>query len=44
MLAWVALGFVPMLGVLEIASRRFAKTGRTVLRTEIVGGESYIGI
>jgi hypothetical protein len=44
MLGWVALGFVPMFGILEIASRKLAKTGRTVSRTEIVGSESHIGI
>lgn len=43
-LGWIALGFVPMLGVLEIASRKFAKTGKMVLRTELIGGESHIGI
>ena len=44
MLGWIALGFIPMLGALEIASRKFAKTRKTVLRTEIIGGESHIGI
>jgi len=46
MLGWIALGFVPMLGALEITSRNIRKT-RTdtkVLRKEIIGGETLIGI
>jgi hypothetical protein len=39
MFGWIVLGFVPMLGGLEIASRKFGHTGKIVLRSAVVGGE-----
>jgi hypothetical protein len=39
MVGWIVLGFVPMLGGLEIASRKFGHTGKIVLRSAMVGGE-----
>ncbi|HEY7081210.1 MAG TPA: hypothetical protein VH500_16045 [Nitrososphaeraceae archaeon] len=46
MLGWIAIGFVPMLGALEITSRKIRKikTDTKILRKEIIGGETLIGI
>jgi len=43
-IAWVVIGFVPMFGGLELASRKLRNTGRMVLRADIRGGEYLIGI
>jgi hypothetical protein len=37
-IGWIALGFVPMLGGLEIASRKLHDRGKMVLRTYIKDG------
>jgi hypothetical protein len=44
MLGWIVLGFLPMLGGLELASRKFGRTGKVVLRTTVMGGEIPTGI
>jgi len=44
MIAWVLIGFVPMFGGLELASRKLRNTGRMMLRTNIRGGKYQIGI
>jgi hypothetical protein len=37
-IGWIALGFVPMLGGLEIVSRKVQNRGKIVLRTYLRGG------
>jgi hypothetical protein len=44
MIGWIVLGFVPMLGGLELVSRKLTDKGKIVLRTEMRGGEYLIGI
>jgi hypothetical protein len=44
MIGWLVLGFVPMLGGLELASRKRRHREKIVLRTEMRGGESLVGI
>jgi hypothetical protein len=44
LVGWIALGFVPMLGGLEIASRKLQNRAKTVLRTYIRGGGDPNGI
>ena len=44
MIGWIVLGFVPMLGGLNLASRKLTHRGKIVLRTEMKGGEYLIGI
>ena len=44
MIGWVVVGFVPMLGGLELVSRKLRHKGKIVLRTEMRGGEYLIGI
>jgi hypothetical protein len=44
MIGWIVLGFVPMLGGLELVSRKLRHKGKIVLRTEMRGGEYLIGI
>ena len=44
MIGWVVLGFVPMLGGLDLVSRKLTLRGKIVLRTEMRGGEYLIGI
>ena len=44
MIGWVVIGFVPMLGVLELVSRKLRHRKKIVLRTEMRGGEYLIGI
>jgi hypothetical protein len=43
-IGWIALGFVPMLGGLEIVSRKVQKRGNIVLRTYLRGGGDPNGI
>lgn len=43
-IGWLALGFVPMLVGLEIASRKMHDRGRMVLRTYIKYGEAHHGL
>ena len=43
-IGWIALGFVPMLGGLEIASRKLQYRDKIVLRTYIKGGGDRNGI
>lgn len=44
MITWVLIGFVPMFGGLELASRKLRNTSRMVLRTDNRGGKYQIGI
>jgi hypothetical protein len=44
MIAWVAIGFGPVFGGLELASRKLRYASRMALKTDIKGGESQIGI
>jgi hypothetical protein len=44
MIGWIVLGFVPMLGGLELVGRKLTHKGKIVLRTERRGGEYLIGI
>jgi len=44
MIAWVVSGFVPMLGGLELVSRKLRHREKIVLRTEMRGEEYLIGI
>jgi hypothetical protein len=44
MIGWVVVGFVPMLEGLELVSRKLRHREKIVLRTEMRGGESLIGI
>jgi hypothetical protein len=43
-IGWIALGFVPMLGGLEIVSRKLQNRGKIVLRTYLRGGGDPNGI
>ncbi len=43
MIAWIMMGFVPMLGGLELTSRKLRNSGKMALRTEIRGG-GFVGI
>jgi hypothetical protein len=43
-IGWIALGFVPMLGGLEIVSRKVQNRGKIVLRTYQRGGRDPNGI
>jgi hypothetical protein len=43
-IGWIALGFVPMLGGLEVASRKLQNRGKIVLRTYAKGGGDPNGI
>jgi hypothetical protein len=43
-IGWIALGFVPMLGGLEIASRKLQDRGKIVLRTYVKDGGDPNGI
>ena len=44
MIGWIVLGFVPILGGLELVSRKLTHAGKIVLGTEMRGGEYLIGI
>jgi hypothetical protein len=44
MIGWVVMGFAPMLGGLELASRKLRHREKIVLRTEMRGGEYPLGI
>ena len=44
MIGWVVLGFVPVLGGLELVSRKLRHRGKIVLRTGMRGEEYLIGI
>jgi hypothetical protein len=39
MLGWIVLGFVPMLGGLQLASRKFGHAGKIVMKARMIGGE-----
>jgi hypothetical protein len=43
-IGWIVLGFVPMLGGLELVSRNLRYREKIVLRTEMRGGEYLTGI
>jgi hypothetical protein len=43
-IGWIALGFVPMLGGLEVVSRKVHDRGKLVLRTYIRGGGHPYGV
>jgi hypothetical protein len=43
-IGWIALGFVPMLGGLEIVSRKVHDRGKLVLRPYVKGGSHPYGI
>jgi hypothetical protein len=36
---WIVLGFVPMIGGLELASRKFGHAGKIVMKARMIGGE-----
>ena len=44
MIGWVVMGFVPMLGGLELVNRKLGKREKIVTRTEMNGGKYPIGI
>ncbi len=44
MIGWVVMGFVPMLGELELVSRKLGHREKIVLRTQMRGGEYLTGI
>jgi hypothetical protein len=44
MVGWVVMGFVPMLGGLELVSRKLRRREKIALRTEMRGGEYPLGI
>ena len=44
MIGWVVVGFVPMLGGLELVSRKLRHREKIVLRTQMRGGEYLTGI
>ena len=44
MIGWVVMGFVPMLGGLELVSRKRRHREKIVLRTQMRGGEYLTGI
>ena len=44
MIGWVVVGFVPMLGGLELVSRKLRHREKIVLGTEMRGGEYPLGI
>ena len=39
MIAWVVIGFVPMFGALEIASKKLVNVDRMALKIDVRGGE-----
>jgi len=43
-IGWIALGFVPMLGGLEITGRKIHDRGKMVLRTYIKDGVDHHGL
>ncbi len=44
MIGWVVMGFVPLLGGLELVSRKLRHREKIFLKTQMRGGESLIGI
>jgi len=44
MIGWVVMGFVPMLGGLELVNRKLGKREKIVTRTEMSRGKYPIGI
>ena len=44
MIGWVVVGFVPMMGGLELASRKLRHREKIVLKTVMRGGEYSLGI